>query len=65
MRLLTKKDVCKKVGFSPAHVDRFRFDKAYAYLAFPKPVRIGYKVLWSEDEMDAWIAQQLSTRDTP
>ncbi|MGI1661360.1 helix-turn-helix transcriptional regulator [Palleronia sp. KMU-117] len=63
MRLLTKKVVCERIGFSPAHLDRFRFDEDYAHLSFPKPVRIGFKVLWSEEEVDAWINTQLASRE--
>lgn len=62
MRLLTKKMVCQKIGFSPAHLDRFRSDDQYTHLCFPAPVRIGVKVLWSEEEVDSWIAGQLSKR---
>lgn len=64
MRLLTKKEVAKKIGFSNAHLDRFRFDPAYVHVVFPQPVRIGYKVLWSEEEVDDWIRSQLSKRQT-
>jgi predicted DNA-binding transcriptional regulator AlpA len=62
MKLLTKKIVAAKIGFSLAHLDRLRFDPAYAYLGFPVPVRIGYKVLWSEAEVDSWIELQLDRR---
>lgn len=61
-RLLTKKEVCHKVGFSRAHVDRLWRDEKYAHYAFPKPVRIGFKVLWSEAEVDEWILAQLAKR---
>lgn len=64
MKLLTKKAVAAKIGFCLAHLDRFRFDPAYAYLGFPQPVRIGYKVLWSESEVDDWIEAQLAKRRT-
>lgn len=62
MKLLTKKMVASKIGFSLAHLDRLRIDPAYGHLGFPKPVRIGYKVLWSEAEVDDWIVAQLATR---
>ncbi len=61
-RLLTKKQVCEKIGFSRAHVDRLRNDEKYADLAFPKPVRIGFKVLWCETEVENWILTQLAKR---
>ena len=62
--LLTKKMVAAKIGFSLTHIDRFRFDPAYAWLGFPKPVRIGWKVLWSSREVNKWILAQLAKRDT-
>ncbi|MFS4438620.1 helix-turn-helix transcriptional regulator [Paracoccaceae bacterium GXU_MW_L88] len=61
-RLLTKKAVCLKVGFSRAHIDRLANDEHYAHLGFPKPCRIGFKVLWSEQEIDEWIEAQLAQR---
>lgn len=60
--LLTKKVVCTKIGFSRAHVDRLTNDTDYQLLRFPKPVRIGVKVLWSECEIDDWIEEQLAKR---
>lgn len=60
--LLTKKVVCTKIGFSRAHVDRFTNDLDYQSLQFPKPVRIGIKVLWPENEIDDWIDTQLAKR---
>lgn len=62
MRLLTKKAVCEKVGFSRAHVDRFTNDHEYAHYGFPKPTRIGMKVLWCETEVDEWIVWRLAQR---
>ena len=64
MKLLTKKAVCEKVGFCPSHIDRFRFDPAYAHLEFPKAIKIGFKVLWCEKEIDDWIQAQLDRRHT-
>lgn len=60
--LLPKKAVCQKVGFSRAHVDRLTNDPDYERYGFPKPVRIGVKVLWAEHELDAWIDSWLATR---
>lgn len=65
MKLLTMKQVCAKVGFSRAHINRFRSDPEYAFVGFPRPVRIGLKVLWSEDEVDDWIHKQLAKRQLP
>lgn len=65
MKLLTMKQVCEKVGFSRAHINRFRFCDEYAHVGFPEPARVGFKVLFSEGEIDAWIATQLAKRETP
>lgn len=65
MRLLTKKQVCDKVGVSRAYVDRLTNDRDYARYGFPKPTRIGFRVLWSEAEVHAWIEAQLAKRTAP
>ena len=57
-RLLTKKELRHKIGFSPAHIDRLEASMP----TFPKRVRIGFRVFWSEREVDRWIEEQLSTR---
>ena len=57
MKLLTKKQVREKVGFSSAHIDRM--EKANR---FPKRVRIGFRVFWSDEEIDIWIATHLNAR---
>lgn len=62
MKLLTMKQVCGKVGFSRAHINRFREDPQYEHVRFPRPARIGFKVLWSEEEVDSWIQAQLDKR---
>lgn len=65
MKLLTMKQVCAKVGFSRAHINRFRNDPEYEDLGFPKAARIGFKVLFPEDEIDDWIQAQLDKRQLP
>ena len=57
-RLLTKKELRHKIGFSFAHIDRLEA----AMPTFPKRVRIGFRVFWSEREVDLWIEEQLNTR---
>ena len=63
--LLTKKDVCYILGVAPATIDRYRFDSAYAYLAFPRATKIGFKVFWRPSDVEAWCEAQLSKIDTP
>ena len=64
MRLLTKKMVALKIGFSVTHLDRLWTDPAYKHMGFPMPTRIGFKRLWCELEVDAWIEAQLAKRRT-
>lgn len=54
-RLITKKEVCFKIGYGRAHLDRLVNDPAYAHYGFPRPVSGHFKRLWFEDEVDAWI----------
>ena len=65
MTLLTKKQACQKAGLNRASIDRFRSDPRYHPAQFPKPVQIGCKVLWSDDELDDWIGAQLNKRQSP
>ncbi len=60
--LLTKKDVCFLLGFSSAHIDRFRFDKDYEHLKFPTSVNIGFKVFWRPSDIEKWAEAQLSKK---
>lgn len=66
MRLISKKEVCKRTGYSPTQIMRL-----VVLGAFPLPVRnsvlaeripINAKLLWSEDEVDEWIANLLETK---
>ena len=63
MKLLTKKAVREKIGFSFAHIDRLEAQTTPpGRITFPRRVRIGFRVFWSEIETDAWIADQLAHR---
>lgn len=57
--LLTKKDVCFLLGFSAAQIDRFRFHEDYQHLAFPRAVKIGFKVFWRPSDIEVWVEAQL------
>ena len=62
-RLLTKKDLRHKIGFSFAHIDRLEAQSTPpGRTTFPRRVRIGFRVFWSESEVDQWIADQLAYR---
>lgn len=60
MKLLTKKAVREKIGFSSAHIDRLEADPNGF---FPKRVKIGFRVFWVESELDEWILTQIAARD--
>lgn len=61
---LTKKDVCFLLGVSPATIDRYRFHKDYAYLAFPRACKQGFKVFWRPCDIEAWSEAQFAKADT-
>ena len=63
-KLLTKKQVKALIGFGFAHIDRMENEPEYAYLVFPKRVRIGHRVFWVESEIQSWIADRIAERDT-
>ena len=53
-KLLTKKEVCARCGYSPAHIDRLEKDGR-----FPRRIKPGKcpnsKAFWLESEINAWI----------
>lgn len=66
MKLLSKKQVSEKVGFSPTQIMRLVVDEE-----FPLPVRnsvlakkipLNAKLLWSEDEVEDWISNLLASK---
>lgn len=57
MKLLTKKQVREKVGFSFAHIDRMENASR-----FPQRVKIGFRVFWSDEEIEVWITSHLNAR---
>lgn len=58
MRLLSKKQVCALVVYSPAHIARL--EKAGL---FPKRAQLGKcRVGWAEQEILDWIADKLKQR---
>jgi prophage regulatory protein len=65
MKLLSKKAVREKVGVSFAQIDRWEKDAEYAHLEFPARTRIGFKVFWSDEEIDDFIRRQLERREAP
>lgn len=62
MKLLTKKQVCDMIGVSRAYVDRLTSDENYKHYGFPKPMRLGVRVLWPDTEVLAWIEKRLGDR---
>jgi prophage regulatory protein len=61
MRLLSKKAVRETVLYSPQHIARLE-----AAGQFPKRVRLGPgRVGWIEQEVQDWLKERVSRRDTP
>jgi predicted DNA-binding transcriptional regulator AlpA len=63
MRLLSKKEVRDKVGFSFAHLARLENQPEYAHLGFPKRVPIGFRVFWVDEEIEDFIRRMIAVRD--
>ncbi len=60
MRVLRKRAVVKKVGYSSMHIARL--EKAGQ---FPRRIRLGpNSVGWVEAEIDAWIEAKVAERDS-
>jgi prophage regulatory protein len=58
MKLLTKKAVREKIGFSFAHIDRL--EEAGK---LPKRIKVGFRVFWLDSEIDDWIRERIAERD--
>jgi predicted DNA-binding transcriptional regulator AlpA len=58
-RLLDHDAVNEKTG-PRSKIQRWRDIRAGA---FPKPVKVGSRNLWPEDEIDNWIAERIRERD--
>ena len=58
LRILRRKELKAKVGYSPAHIDRM--EKAGL---FPRRVELGPGAVgWIEHEVDAWIEARAAER---
>ena len=64
-KLLSKKQVRERVGFSFAHIQRMTSDPEYARFRFPRPCHIGFRVFWVEQEIEDWLQTQLAKRTAP
>jgi prophage regulatory protein len=58
MKLLPKKAVREKIGFSFAHIDRLE-DAG----KLPKRIKVGFRVFWLDSEIDDWIKERIAERD--
>ena len=57
MKLLTKKEVRDRTTISFAQIDRLEHRGL-----FPRRVKLGFRVAWVEDEVDAWIEDRILDR---
>lgn len=64
-KLIFKKQVKELLSISATQVDRWEKDEEYAHLGFPKRYRIGFRALWSYEEIQDFIARMKAKRDTP
>jgi prophage regulatory protein len=59
MKIICSRQVEKKVGFTRVHI--WRLEKRNL---FPKRFRISERrIVWDEDEIDAWLEARKSERD--
>lgn len=59
MKVLRKKEVVEKVGYSGMHISRLE-----AAGRFPKRIKLGpNSVGWLESEVNEWIEQKVAERD--
>ena len=60
-KLLTKKEVCSRVGYSAAHIARLEKEGR-----FPERIKPGKlpnsKAFWLESEIDKWIDDHVGSR---
>ncbi len=57
MKLLTKKEVRSRTTISFAQIDRLE-----SRGLFPKRVKLGFRVAWVEEEIEAWIEDRILAR---
>jgi len=54
-RLLDSKTVAEKITFSESTVLNWAYGRKPAPAGFPPPKKISNRLLWVEDDLDAWI----------
>lgn len=62
MKLLTKKQLKEKVGYSFSHIDRL--EKAGRFPQRVKPFGPNGRAFYVDEEVDDWIYQQIMERDS-
>ncbi|MFC1689181.1 helix-turn-helix transcriptional regulator [Pseudomonadota bacterium] len=60
MKLLTKKQLKEKVGYSFSHIDRL--EKANRFPQRVKPFGRNGRAFWVDEEVDDWIANLILER---
>ena len=59
MRVITRREIVQKVGFSLMHISRLE-----KVGQFPRRIQLGpNRVGWIEDEIDQWIKAKIAERD--
>jgi predicted DNA-binding transcriptional regulator AlpA len=62
MKLLTKKQLKEKVGYSNQHIDRLEKEKRFPQRV--KPFGLNGRAFWVDEEVDDWITQRIIERDS-
>jgi predicted DNA-binding transcriptional regulator AlpA len=56
-RFLSKKQVREKISLSYAQIDRLEAEGR-----FPSRVRVGFRVMWVEQEVEEWMLKRIAER---
>lgn len=62
MKLLTKKQLKEKVGYSLSHIDRL--EKSGEFPKRVKPFGLNGRAFYVDEEVDDWITQLIMERDS-
>jgi len=62
MKLLTKKQLKEKVGYSNQHIDRLERDGRFPQRV--KPFGLNGRAFWVDEEIDDWIQQLVIARNS-
>lgn len=57
MKILNRKQAAQRLGLSPNALSCHVYRKNWA--GIPKPIKIGNRWKWTEEQIDAWVRERL------